>query len=157
MYRELAAELPDRYRPGLASALGNLGGRLAELGHLAEAVPPVEEAVAIYRELAAAACRTGTAPAWPVPWATSASGSRRWAVRPRRCRRRRKRLTSAGSWPPPCRTGTAPAWPAPWATSAAGSLSWAVRPRRCRRRKRTWPADRELAAELPGPVPPRPG
>ena len=53
IYRELAAALPDRYRPGLASVLASLGGRLAELGHLAEAVPPVEEAVAIYRELAA--------------------------------------------------------------------------------------------------------
>ena len=40
IYRELAAALPDRYRPGLAHVLASLGIRLSELGHLAEALPP---------------------------------------------------------------------------------------------------------------------
>jgi hypothetical protein len=53
-YRELAAASADRYRPDLASALGNLGVRFSALGRPADALPVTEEAVAIYRELAAA-------------------------------------------------------------------------------------------------------
>ena len=139
IYRQLAAELPDRYRGDLAHAQADLGIRLSALGRAAEALPPTQEAADIYRQLAAE-LPDGTGATWPAPWATSASGSRRWAVRPRRCRRRRKRLTSTGSWPPPCRTGTAPAWPASWPVSAAGSLSWATWPRRCRRSKKLWPS-----------------
>jgi tetratricopeptide (TPR) repeat protein len=54
LYRELAAADPDRYRPGLAAALDNLGIRLFALNRPDEAVPVAEEAVALYRELAAA-------------------------------------------------------------------------------------------------------
>ncbi len=52
--RELAAALPDRYRPDLAASLSNLGVCYAELGRPAEALPPAQEAVTIRRELAAA-------------------------------------------------------------------------------------------------------
>jgi tetratricopeptide (TPR) repeat protein len=41
-------------RPDLASSLVNLGNRLSELGHPAEALPVAEEAVAIRGKLAAA-------------------------------------------------------------------------------------------------------
>jgi tetratricopeptide (TPR) repeat protein len=53
-YRELAAALPDRYRPDLADALSDLGAWYSALGRPADALPPTEEAVAIRRELAAA-------------------------------------------------------------------------------------------------------
>ena len=52
--RELAAAMPDRYRPDLAASLGFLGGVFSELGRPADVLPPAEESVAIYRELAAA-------------------------------------------------------------------------------------------------------
>lgn len=48
------AASPDRYRPDLAISLANLGIRLWALGRPAEALPPAEEAVAVYRELATA-------------------------------------------------------------------------------------------------------
>ena len=54
LYRELAAASPDRYRPGLAESLNNLGFWYSELGRLAEALAVEQEAVALYRELAAA-------------------------------------------------------------------------------------------------------
>jgi predicted Zn-dependent protease with MMP-like domain/tetratricopeptide (TPR) repeat protein len=54
LYRELADELPDRYRPELAAALSDLGDRFRELGRPADAFPVTEEAVAIRRELGAA-------------------------------------------------------------------------------------------------------
>jgi tetratricopeptide (TPR) repeat protein len=50
--RELAEAYPDRYRPYLARSLSNLGNRLSALGRPAEALPPTQEAVALYRELA---------------------------------------------------------------------------------------------------------
>jgi Tetratricopeptide repeat len=52
--RELTVASPDRYRPDLAAALDNLGVRFSELGRPADALPVIEEAVASYRELAAA-------------------------------------------------------------------------------------------------------
>jgi tetratricopeptide (TPR) repeat protein len=45
---------PDRYRPALATALSNLGNWYSEVGRPAEALPITQEAVAVYRELAAA-------------------------------------------------------------------------------------------------------
>ena len=52
--RDLAAAMPDRYRPALADSLSNLGVWFSELGRPADALPVTEEAVAIRRELAAA-------------------------------------------------------------------------------------------------------
>lgn len=52
-YRELAATMPDHYRPGLATALNNLGITFSELGRPGDALPPTQEAVTIRRELAA--------------------------------------------------------------------------------------------------------
>ena len=49
-----AAVWPERYSPDFAHSLINLSGALSELGRLAEALPVIEEAVAIDRELAAA-------------------------------------------------------------------------------------------------------
>jgi tetratricopeptide (TPR) repeat protein len=54
LYRKLAAADPDRYRPGLAASLNNLGARLFAAGRLDDAAVWVTEAVALYRELAAA-------------------------------------------------------------------------------------------------------
>jgi len=54
LYRELAAERPDRFRSPLAGSLTNLSRRLADVGQWAEALAAVNEAVAIRRELAAA-------------------------------------------------------------------------------------------------------
>ena len=54
MYRELAAAMPDQYRPHLADSLTNLGIRFWELGRPADALSVTEQAVAMYRELAAA-------------------------------------------------------------------------------------------------------
>ena len=51
---ELAAASPDRYRPGLAASLANLGIRLAELGRRADALPVTKEAVVRCLKLAAA-------------------------------------------------------------------------------------------------------
>ena len=53
IYRELAAERPDAFRPDLAGSLNNLGNRLDSLGRREEALGAAEEAVAIRRELAA--------------------------------------------------------------------------------------------------------
>ncbi len=44
MHRELAAASPDRYRPGLATSLSNLGNRFAELGRDREAAAASAEA-----------------------------------------------------------------------------------------------------------------
>src|ERR1035441_8772829 len=44
----------SRVRPDLARSLDNLGVRFSALGRPAEALPVTEEAVALYRELAAA-------------------------------------------------------------------------------------------------------
>jgi hypothetical protein len=46
---------PDWHRPDLVRSLTNLGIWLSTLGRPAQALPVTEEAVAIYRELAAAA------------------------------------------------------------------------------------------------------
>ena len=51
--RELAAAMPDRYRPDLARSLNNLGNRYSELGRPADALTVTQEAAAIRRELAA--------------------------------------------------------------------------------------------------------
>ena len=48
---ELAAARPDG--PGLAMSLNNQSNRLAELGRREDALAAIEEAVALYRELAA--------------------------------------------------------------------------------------------------------
>ena len=50
-YRELTNTVPDRYRPGPASALASLGRQYFELGHPEDALPCTREAVAIRREL----------------------------------------------------------------------------------------------------------
>ncbi|MDR0594696.1 MAG: tetratricopeptide repeat protein [Bifidobacteriaceae bacterium] len=49
--RTAAAADPTTYRPMLAEALAGLGGALFEEGKTRQAAPPVEEAVAIYRQL----------------------------------------------------------------------------------------------------------
>ena len=46
--------IPAWYCPGPAASLSNLGIWFSELGRPVEALPVAEEAVAIYRELAAA-------------------------------------------------------------------------------------------------------
>ena len=51
--RELAANDPDAFRPGLALSLNSLAIRLSELGDRQGALAPAHEAVGIYRELAA--------------------------------------------------------------------------------------------------------
>lgn len=52
IYRELAAVLPDQYRPVLADTLTNLGLMLSALGRPSEALPATREAVSNFRELA---------------------------------------------------------------------------------------------------------
>ncbi|MCS7269326.1 MAG: tetratricopeptide repeat protein [Geminicoccaceae bacterium] len=51
LYRTLADEQPQAYRPGLAMSLNNLGVRLAEVGRFQEALARTEEAVELYRAL----------------------------------------------------------------------------------------------------------
>jgi tetratricopeptide (TPR) repeat protein len=53
-FRILAAAQPETYRPSLANALDRLSNELWRLGRREEAVPVLEEAVQICRELAAA-------------------------------------------------------------------------------------------------------
>lgn len=53
--RELAESLPDRHRHDLAFSLRRLAVILAAPARNSEALSPAQEAVAIYRELAAAA------------------------------------------------------------------------------------------------------
>ena len=53
IYRALAAERPDAFRPDLAMSLNNLSVRLSELGRREEALAAIEEAVEIRRALAA--------------------------------------------------------------------------------------------------------
>ncbi len=53
LYRELAAQRPDAFRPDLARSLNNLGNMLSDLGRREPALAAAEEAVALYRELAA--------------------------------------------------------------------------------------------------------
>ncbi|MFC9251632.1 hypothetical protein, partial [Amycolatopsis thailandensis] len=52
-HREQVEIEPDRYRPDLAQSLNYLGRSLAELGRYRDALAAAEEAVAIYRGLAA--------------------------------------------------------------------------------------------------------
>jgi hypothetical protein len=52
LLRTLAGSNPDAYLPDLASALNNLGTRLASAGQRQAAVAPAEEAAGIYRQLA---------------------------------------------------------------------------------------------------------
>ncbi|HEV3294509.1 MAG TPA: tetratricopeptide repeat protein, partial [Streptosporangiaceae bacterium] len=52
--RQLAASDPDAYLPDLASALNNLGNRLANAGQRQAALAPAQEAADTYRQLAAA-------------------------------------------------------------------------------------------------------
>jgi tetratricopeptide (TPR) repeat protein len=54
IYRQLAADQPDVFRPGLARSLNVQATQLAYLASRGEALAAIEEAVAIYRELAAA-------------------------------------------------------------------------------------------------------
>jgi tetratricopeptide (TPR) repeat protein len=53
IYRALAAESPDAFRPDLATSLNNLSAHLSDLGRREEALVANEEAVEIYRALAA--------------------------------------------------------------------------------------------------------
>ena len=53
LYRELAAERPDAFRPNLAMSLNNLSGRLSGVGRREEALAAAREAADLYRELAA--------------------------------------------------------------------------------------------------------
>jgi tetratricopeptide (TPR) repeat protein len=52
LYRELAGQRPDAFRPDLAMSLNNLANRLSALGRREPALAAAEEAVAIRRELA---------------------------------------------------------------------------------------------------------
>jgi hypothetical protein len=52
--RRLTADDPAMHRPALARSLNNQSNWLAELGRREEALAAITEAVAIYRELAAA-------------------------------------------------------------------------------------------------------
>jgi tetratricopeptide (TPR) repeat protein len=52
LYRELAGQRPDAFRPDLAASLNNLANRLSDLGRREQALAVAEEAVALYRELA---------------------------------------------------------------------------------------------------------
>ena len=49
----MAAADPDRFRAALARSLTNLGLLFWELGRQADALPPAQEALEAYRELAA--------------------------------------------------------------------------------------------------------
>jgi tetratricopeptide (TPR) repeat protein len=51
--RQLAAERPDAFLPGLAALLSNLGNRLSELGRREEALQASDEAAGLSRQLAA--------------------------------------------------------------------------------------------------------
>ena len=48
-------DLVHAYLPDLASSLNNYSGQLAAVGRHTEALPPIEEAVKVYRDLAEAA------------------------------------------------------------------------------------------------------
>jgi tetratricopeptide (TPR) repeat protein len=52
LYRELAGQRPDAFRPDLAGSLNNLAAILSDLGRREEALEQAEEAVRLYRELA---------------------------------------------------------------------------------------------------------
>lgn len=51
LYRDLATQLTDHYRPDVAMTLYNLGNALRDLGRLEAAVAAYEEALALYRAL----------------------------------------------------------------------------------------------------------
>ena len=53
LYRRLAAERPDAFRPDLAMSLNNLGNGLSDLGRREDALAAAHEAVDIRRRLAA--------------------------------------------------------------------------------------------------------
>ncbi len=53
LYRELAAQQPDAFRPDLAMSLNNLANSLSALGRREPALAAAEEAAALYHELAA--------------------------------------------------------------------------------------------------------
>ena len=154
--RELAAAYPDRYRPDLAALA--VQPRRPVLG----AGPPGRGAAADPGgggDLPGAGRRLPR----PVParpgrarCPTSASGSRSWAARPRRCRLNRRRWRSGGSWPPPTPTGTGPTWPARCPTSA--SVLGAGPPGRGAAGDPGGGGDPAGAGRrLPRPVPARPG
>jgi tetratricopeptide (TPR) repeat protein len=53
LYRALAAQRPDAFRPDLAMSLNNLAAMLSELGEREAALAVAREAVELYRALAA--------------------------------------------------------------------------------------------------------
>ncbi|MCW5977621.1 MAG: tetratricopeptide repeat protein [Bryobacteraceae bacterium] len=53
IYRQLAAERADAFRPNLAGSLNSLSDRLSELGRREDALAAATEAVDLYRQLAA--------------------------------------------------------------------------------------------------------
>ena len=53
LYRRLAAERPDAFRPDLAASLNNLGNMLSDLGRREDALAAAQEATDLYRRLAA--------------------------------------------------------------------------------------------------------
>ena len=91
-------------------SLNNLAVRLGDLGRREDALAAIQEAVTIYRELAAArpdAFRPDLARSLnnlAIRWPTWGGGRTRWP-------RARKRSPSTGSWPRPARTRSGPTWP----------------------------------------------
>jgi tetratricopeptide (TPR) repeat protein len=53
LYRDLAADRPDAFRPSLAISLNSLASSLSDLGRREEALQAAEEAARLHRELAA--------------------------------------------------------------------------------------------------------
>ena len=102
---------PDAFRPDLAGSLNNLAVRLAALGRREDALAAIQEAVAIYRELAAA-----RPDAFRPDLATSLNNLSLPAGRPGPAgggagRDPGGRRPSTGSWPRPARTRSGPTWP----------------------------------------------
>ena len=100
-----------RRQPDLARSLNNLSVRLADLGRREDALAASQEAVAIYRELAAArpdAFRPDLARSLNN---LSARPGRPGAAGGRAGRDRGSRRVSTGSWPRPARTRSGPTWP----------------------------------------------
>ena len=121
------AHLRSRH-PFRGKVLNNLGIFLSNLGRRAEALPPTEEAVGIYRELAQ------TNPAFRPDLARSLTnlgiryselGRRAEALPPAK-----RRWGSTASWRRPT-PPSAPIWPAASPTWASATATWAAAPRPC--------------------------
>jgi tetratricopeptide (TPR) repeat protein len=101
---------PTPSSPTWPGSLHNLGADLSEMGRRAEALQATQEAVDLYRRLAAQH-PDAFLPYLAGSLANLGDGFPKWAGGRRPCKPRRRRWTSTAAWPPSTPTPSSPTWP----------------------------------------------